>query len=437
MRTTPPCRFPTLTAVSIALVLLLCSGARSEPPGDRAGLAWALVQETGPEPLPAYHLHLDAKPLRKLMAYRERIQHQAFLSPDDREWVTATFSHEGERYPVRLRIRGDLPAHWRGDRLSYRLKFKTRPFRQQKEINLILPWDKHYGIEFLQTRIADDLGVPCFPGRFVNLYVNGRDAGLYFESEHPTAEYLERTGRTASSIFTFAFYWSHYFGKSYHHAAFVLPGSRELPPVQGIGQIKQRATYGSDRPLFAKKQLAYALELYRLLTSGSKQEIASRAGSYLALDNFASYVAIQDFFGSPHGMSLNDNLRLYLDPTSGKFEFMPWDTSLRPLDARLSSPGASLDELLTPEDEVFAVLLEVVPQLRERKDQILRRLVADGDRYRAELSRIHARLIRLYPEDERLRSDATTFDTQLLANLKTLERYFARATPRDHPNGAD
>ena len=436
MRTTPLCRFPSPTALSIAFVLLLAPGARSEPSDDRAGLAWALAHESGPEPLPVYHLHLDAKPLRKLMAYRERIQQQAFLSPDDREWVAATFSHEGERYPARLRIRGDLPAHWRGDRLSYRLKFKARLFRQQKEINLILPWDKHYGIEVLQTRIAGDLGVPSFPGRFVNLFVNGRDAGLYLESEHPTAEYLERTGRTASSIFTFAFYWSHYFGKSHHHVAFVLPGSRELPPVQGIGQIKQRASYGDERPLFAKKQLAYALELYRLLTTGSKQEIASRAGSYLALDNFARYVAIQDFFGSPHGMSLNDNLRLYLDPTSGKFEFMPWDTSLRLLDARLASPGASLDELLTPEDEVFAVLLEAVPHLRERKDQILRRLVGDGDRYRAELSRIHARLIRLYPEDERLRNDAASFDAQLLANLRTLERYFARATPRDGESGA-
>jgi hypothetical protein len=206
--------------------------------------------------------------------------------------------------------------------------------------------------------------------------------------------------------------------------------------VQGIGQIKQRATYGSDRPLFAKKQLAYALELYRLLTSGSKEEIASRAGSYLALDNFARYVAIQDFFGSPHGMSLNDNLRLYLDSTSGKFELMPWDTSLRPLDARLATPGASLDQLLTPQDPVFAMLFEAVPGLRERRDHILRRLVGDGDRYRAELSRVHARLIRLYPEDERLRSDAETFDAQLLGNLKTLERYFASG-PSLHASGAD
>lgn len=432
-----PSRFPTSTAASLALVLLFAAGAGSEPADDRAGLAWALAQETEAEPLPSYHLHLGAKPLRKLMAYRERIYDRRFLSPGDREWVAATFSHDGERYPVKLRIRGDLPDHWRGSRQSYRLKFTKQLFLRQKELSLILPSDKHYGIEYLQTRVSEDLAVPYFPGRFVNLHINGRDAGLYFESEHPTSEYLERTGRTASSIFTFSFYWTQYFGASYHHAAFVLPGSRDLLPLQGVGQIKQRATYGGDRPLFAKKQLAYAIELYHLLTFGTPQEIASRAGTYLALDNVAKYVAIQDFFGSRHGMSLNDNIRLYLDPTSGKFEFMPWDTSLRSLAARLRTPGATLDELLTPEDETFAVLLEAVPHLREQKDRILRRLVADGDRYRAELNRIHARLIHLYPDDEQLRRDAASFDAELHANVETLQRYFARVATHSGEEPAD
>jgi hypothetical protein len=50
---------------------------------------------------------------------------------------------------------------------------------------------------------------------------------------------------------------------------------------------------------------------------------------------------------------------------------------------------------------------------------------------------VHARLIRLYPDDERLRTDAETFDAQLLGNLKTLERYFASAAPSVHASGVD
>jgi hypothetical protein len=416
--------------IGIALLIGLAApigGANSVRPGsagDPAGLVQALERDTDPEPLPAYHLRIRPKPLRRLLAYRERIRDQAALSPDDRLWVPATLIHRGELHPAKLRIRGDLPMHWRGDRQSLRLKFKDRLLEGKKEINLILPWDKHYGVEVLQTRVSADLGLPYFPGRFVHLHINGSDAGFYLENEHPTREYLERTGRPASSIFTFAFYWSLYFSKPYH-AVFILPGSRDLLPLKGIGQIKQRMTYEAGQPLLAKKQLAYAIEFYRLMSEGDAEEIGARAGHYLDLDNFASYVALQDFFGSRHAMELNDNIRLYLDPTSGKFQLMPWDTSLRPLDRRLEEPGVTLETLLTPQDEAFRALLRQVPGLRSHKDRILRRLVERGETYRAELNRIHAQLIGLYPEDGRLRGMATTLDRQLARNVEILRRYLS------------
>ncbi len=125
-------------------------------------------------------------------------------------------------------------------------------------------------------------------------------------------------------------------------------------------------------------------------------------------------------------MELNDNIRLYLDPTSGKFQLMPWDTSLRPLDKRLEEPGVTLETLLTPQDEAFRVLLRRVPGLRRHKDRILRRLVERGETYRAELNRIHARLVGLYPEDRRLRGMATTLDRQLARNVEILRRYLSR-----------
>jgi hypothetical protein len=136
-------------------------------------------------------------------------------------------------------------------------------------------------------------------------------------------------------------------------------------------------------------------------------------------------VALQDFFGSRHAMELNDNIRLYLDPTSGKFQLMPWDTSLRPLDRRLEEPGVTLETLLTPQDEAFRALLRQVPGLRSHKDRILLRLVEKGDTYRAELNRIHAQLIGLYPEDHRLRGMAITLDRQLARNVEILRRYLS------------
>jgi hypothetical protein len=337
--------------------------------------------------------------------------------------------YEGEQYPAQLRIRGDLPAHWREQKLSYRVKFRRRLFEGKKEINLIVPWDKHYGIELLQTRIAGDLGLSYFPGRFVNLEINERDVGLYYESEHPTRQYLERTGKAASSIFTFGSNWTLYFGKDYHHIAFAKPGSRVIPPLDSIGQIKQRPTFDKADPLLAKRQMDYVSELFSLLSEGSPEEIADRAGFYLDFENFAKYVALQDFFGSKHAMALNDNTRLYLDPSSGKFEFMPWDTRLMRLSERLQGPDAALESLLEPEDAIFRELLRVIPGLQGYRHEVLRKLVRRGAEYRADLERMHSELIELYPHDERLKRRSGELEQTFSENLEMLSDYLARLEP--------
>jgi hypothetical protein len=409
-------------ALLAAALLLAAPAAAAREPADAAGLEAALARERDPEPLPRYELVIEPGAMRRLMAWRQRIYDRLAMPPGDRLWVPAGFRHAGVHLPAKIRIRGDLPLHWRGDRQSLRVKFRRELFRGMKEINLILPWDKYYGVELLQSEIAAEIGLPHFANRFVHVSVNGGEEALYLENEHPTREYLERTGRPASSIFTFASNWTLYMSQPTYHLAFVLPGSRQLLPLEGIGQIKQRRTYEPGDPDLAKKQLAYAMEFHRLMTKGTPESIAARAPLYLDLENFAAYVALQDFFGSNHATQLNDNIRLYLDPTSGKLLFMPWDTSLLSLEERRSDPEAPAEALLTPVDAGFRAVLTGVPGVRRERDRVLRGLVADADRWRAELSRIHARLIRLHPADERLRGLAADLDERMRRNTALLRR---------------
>jgi hypothetical protein len=415
------------------LAALLAAAAASADAPDPAGLDAALARETRPEPLPVYQLLIEPGALRRLMAYRDRIQQRLALPPDDRLWVSATFLDGDERLPAKIRIRGDLPLHWRGNRQSLRVKFRHRLHRGMKEINLILPWDKYYGVELLQSEMAAELGLPYFENRFVHVSVNGGEEALYLENEHPTREYLERSGRPASSIFTFSANWSLYMSQPTYHLAFVLPGSRDVLPLQGIGQIKQRGTYEPDRPDLARKQLAYVMEFYRLMAQGSPEVIAERAPLYLDLANFAAYVAIQDFFGSNHATELNDNIRLYLDPTSGKLLFMPWDTSLLPLENRRPGPDTRPEELLVPADVGFAAVLTRVPGVQRARDRLLRRLLEDADRWRGRLNAIHARLIRLHPDDERLSELAVELDLRMRSNLALLRRALGPPGPGTEP----
>ena len=73
-------------------------------------------------------MQLTQKALARLVDHQERIRTLDYLTAADRLWVPATFHHDGEAYPVKLRLRGDLPVHWKGSKPSYRVKFKRRLF---------------------------------------------------------------------------------------------------------------------------------------------------------------------------------------------------------------------------------------------------------------------------------------------------------------------
>ena len=64
------------------------------------------------------------------------------------------------------------------------------------------------------------------------------------------------------------------------------------PPIESVAQIKQRATYELDDPDTARKQLAYLLDFYDLLTTGSVADVAGQVGYFLDLDKFARFVAL-------------------------------------------------------------------------------------------------------------------------------------------------
>jgi hypothetical protein len=124
-------------------------------------------------------------------------------------------------------------------------------------------------------------------------------------------------------------------------------------------------------------------------------------------------------------MALNDNSRLYLDPTSGKFEFIPWDTALWSIAEQAEKRGTDAAGLLTPENPIFRRLLEGVSGVRAERDRVLRRLVADGASYRARLRERHAALQQAYPGEERLREQAARHDRVFAENLALLAEALA------------
>jgi len=92
------------------------------------------------------------------------------------------------------------------------------------------------------------------------------------------------------------------------------------PPYEAFYDLKTQATTAQQRRL---------IELARLVTHASDAEFARQVGEFLDLEEFARYLACEVLLANYDGfLSDGQNFYLYLDPTSNKFGFIPWDLDL-------------------------------------------------------------------------------------------------------------
>ena len=73
-------------------------------------------------------------------------------------------------------------------------------------------------------------------------------------------------------------------------------------------------------------QKAHIIEFCKIVTSGTDKEFAARLGDYVNLDNFARFLAVEVWLSDMDGiLNVGQNYYVYLDPGTGKFNFIAWD----------------------------------------------------------------------------------------------------------------
>ena len=73
---------------------------------------------------------------------------KGYMNNTDRFWASALFFADGQKFKVKIRIRGDISNHWIRSKKSWRIRFnKKNLFQGRRELDLIVPEDKQYSIE--------------------------------------------------------------------------------------------------------------------------------------------------------------------------------------------------------------------------------------------------------------------------------------------------
>jgi spore coat protein CotH/Ca2+-binding EF-hand superfamily protein len=98
----------------------------------------------------------------------------------------------------------------------------------------------------------------------------------------------------------------------------------------------------------SKKEALRVIEFVRLLNRGTDEEFQKEIASYLEIDEFLRFVAVNAMLTNLDSfLSMGHNFYIYLNPDTNKFVFIPWDLDLSLGSFGAGSPDQKADLSLT------------------------------------------------------------------------------------------
>jgi hypothetical protein len=349
---------------------------------SQSDTAAAVRGDRAAAPLERWELKIKSQDMRQVEELAVTLREIGALTNANKRWFPAELTVDGERYRVKVRLRGDLDHHWRGAKKSWRLRLKSEKlFRGMRDIDLILPRDKGYEVEPVAYQAARDLDLIVPPAGFVLVALNGVDLGAYFWREIPGKEALEKLGRPEGEIFAEQNTWIQEF--------FTGRGIYRIPsPAISFHPANWQPKVFDDSPEvgFASARWQAFLELITTPprrndgsqdSDGSQgrdgdEHRADRFGREIAtildIDRYLAWNALTWLFGSTHS-HWGDNLNWYYDPTTGRFQPLLYDVF------RYRLENNKLGTFEGEEHDDLALRLLRDPAMRRRRNRLLWRLV--------------------------------------------------------------
>ncbi|MBK8001538.1 MAG: CotH kinase family protein, partial [Verrucomicrobia bacterium] len=281
---------------------------------------WEVMQPKRITPLPHFMQRDGTVLLRNPEAQRGGL---AGVLGFDFDWAHADLDFSGLRFTnvaARIKGNGTFLGSLYGEKRS--LKVDLNKFVKGQRLgdvdeltlnNLINDYSSMS--DALAYEFFRDAGVPAprTAYAYVDVSVEGKwpkkPLGLYAMVEPVDADFaLDHFGSRRTPIFKPVTY------QLFHHLG------DDWSAYADIYDLKTKAT---------TEQQQRVVDFSRLLTHAADEEFARRVGEFLDLEKFARYLACEVLLSNYDSfLSNGQNFHLYLDPTSNKFGFIPWDLDL-------------------------------------------------------------------------------------------------------------
>lgn len=330
-------------------------------------------------------LEVDSLDLRHFQDLVTEARRQLMLTRKTKDWISGRMHVDGKVFPFKFRLRGDLPRHYSGKKISMRFQIKGENlWRGRKSFNLNVPQHSQYIVENFTSKVAEYFGLPNNKGDYVSLKVNGASLGSYVLLERYDKTVLERQGQAASTVFKIDETQFITFDHETQMRNYEYNFGENLiyDPAMWRNRTNEVALENEHRALLGK--------LFKLLTANPElsSDLYHQVKYLLDVEAYAWQSAFNFLFGAhldaPH------NAMIHFNAVTGQFEPLLVDPNFERMDFEHIDDSVSkfnfqfiLNKLVTNR-EFIALRSEKLSQIVDHKPDIfviLRREFDESEKY--------------------------------------------------------
>lgn len=339
--------------------------------------------------LPVYDLRISKGQYTIIENTIEEARNRGWMSEDEQVWADGRFFYQGQEYNVKVRVRGDLPAHWANPKKSWRIKFGNEQidfngetveepiyFQGKRQINLILPIDREYILAPFVNQLLGRAGLTVPRDNFAILRINGVLQGLYYEVEHFDNSLFAAQERPETAVVSQS-------ERALHFEQYTKYGTTVASDATfDIGMTRQQVEEGNE---LATRAMQVLMEF----AANPSPANFRRARAVLDWEKYLRFRNLTTLLNTNHIRFGSNNMRYYFDPSRGLFEPIPWNVLI----VRMPKEPATIDYWNSHGPDPLQVATLQDPQLRLQRNRMLWEWVSDGgEGLIAEYDKFHVRI---------------------------------------------
>ncbi len=263
-------------------------------------------------------IEINDKDFKKLQENREKaIERGVIINDIDGDYVSATIEHQGKKIKVKLRLKGHMTDHLQNNKWSFRVKIKEKDsFMGMKRFSIQHPGTRGYIYEWIYHQLMKQEDVIALRYKFINVFVNGKDWGIYAVEENFDKELIENNNRKPGPIIRFNpdLYW--------------VDRYNELKSSQPVAEFASYYSsvveaYRENNVLEDSMQREYYLKATALMEGFRNRKLP--VNQVFDIKRLAKFHAVIDLVGGQHSIDWSD-IKYYYNPVSARLEPVSYES---------------------------------------------------------------------------------------------------------------